>query len=269
MARGSGGRRPRIKETGRAPAIGGARLALLLLAAVLLLFYWKNLVGFPGGRVFFWEDFAEQNYPYRAFEAVELRRGSFPFWNPYQFAGMPFAADVQAAAFYPFNPLLALAAGGGRLSPVWVEGLGVLHALLGGFLLFLLVRYKTSSAYASILAGIAWALSGFWVVRMIHLNVLSVVAWTPLLLLLLLVACERRSLSAAAWGGIVLGVSLLGGAPQFSLYVLFALGALALYECVRPREPSARGAKRLLPFLYLGVILTIGGGAAAVQLLPT
>jgi hypothetical protein len=254
------------KRDGR---LGGARLALLVLAVLLLAFYWRNLVGIPGGRTFFWEDFLEQNYPYRAFEAIELRRGVFPFWNPYQFAGMPFVADVQAAAFYPLNAALALVAGPDSLSPVWVELEGVLHALLGGFFLFLLVRRTTRSDEAAILSAVAWALSGFFVVRMIHLNVLSVVVWTPLLLLFLQSACEDRSLSAAAWGGIALGLSLLGGSPQFSLYVLLLLGLFALVEVVRPAAGEARPGRRLAPFAYLALIGAIGFGIAAVQLLPT
>ena len=111
----------------------GALSLVLFLTAVLLVFYWKNLIGFPFQQTFFWEDFVYQNYPYRAFLAEQLREGTLPFWNPYQFGGMPYVADVQAAAFYPPNALLAIFVGGNGLDPRWVEMLGVLHALAGGF----------------------------------------------------------------------------------------------------------------------------------------
>ncbi|MFH1681444.1 MAG: hypothetical protein ABIH26_12490 [Candidatus Eisenbacteria bacterium] len=268
MARRGGGRRAPV-ERPPSRAGRGALLAVAVIGGILLAFYWRNLVGFPGERTFFWEDFLEQNYPYRAFEAEELRAGRLPFWNPYQFCGMPFVADIQAATFYPLNAGLALFVRDGRLAPVWVEAVSVLHALLGGFFLYLLVRYRTRCSYASILAGTSWALSGFFVVRMIHLNVLSVVAWTPLLLLLLLAAIERRSLAAAALGGVVLGISLLGGSPQFSLYVLLALGLLALYEALRPAGAAGSAAARLAPFGLLGLVVVIGFGVAAIQILPT
>lgn len=266
MARKRGGPRPPV---GAAPSRAGrgALLALLVIGGLLLAFYSRNLVGFPGERTFFWEDFLEQNYPYRAFHAEELRAGRFPFWNPYQFGGMPFAADVQASVFYPLNVLLALFVTSGRLAPVWVEALSVFHALLGGFFLYLLVRFRTSCTYASIVAGVSWALSGFFVVRMIHLNVLSVVVWLPLLLLLLLVAIERRSLAAALLAGVVLGISFLGGSPQFSLFILLALLLLAAHETVVPR--ARRGAARFAPFGFLAVAALVGLGLAAVQLLPS
>lgn len=243
-------------------------VAFAILAGVLLLFYWKTLIGFPAERTYFWEDFLYQNYPYRAFEAEELRRGEFPFWNPYQFGGMPYAADVQAAALYPPNIALTLFVEEGRLDPRWVEALSVLHALLGGFFFHLLLRSRTGCVWASLLGGIGWSLSGFFVVRMIHMNVLAVVAWAPLIFLLFLLSLERRSIAATAAAGVVLGISLLGGSPQYSLYLLFFLGLYGLYETLRPAE-GRRGISRLLPALSLGLILLIGFGIAAVQLLPT
>jgi len=242
---------------------------LLFLGVVLLLYYWRNLIGFPFARTWFWEDFLYQNFPYRVFQALELRDGVFPFWNPYQFGGMPYAADVQAAAFYPPNFLLALAVAGNRLSPVWVELLSVAHALLGGFFLFLLARRLTRCAYASALAGTAWALSGFFTVRMIHGNVLAVVAWFPLAILLYLRAVEKRSLSAALLGGVVFGVSLLGGSPQYSLFGIFLLGFLALYLAVRPFPDGKEKGKRWSAPLLALLLLAVAAGVASVQLLPT
>ncbi|MFH1279697.1 MAG: YfhO family protein [Candidatus Eisenbacteria bacterium] len=269
MARKRDRERPVRPVTGALRPAGRPNLvAFGLLAGVLLLFYWKPLIGFPGERTFFWEDFLYQNYPYRAFEAEELRRGDFPFWNPYQFGGMPYAADVQAAAFYPPNLALTLFVKEGALDPRWVEALSVFHALLGGFFFYLLLRSRAAGVWASLLAGIGWSLSGFFVVRMIHMNVLAVVAWAPLLSLLFLRAVERRSVAAASLGGVVLGVSLLGGSPQYSLYLLFLLGLHALYETVRPAE-GRPGAARFAPLLSLGVILLLGFGVAAVQLIPT
>jgi len=43
---------------------------------------------------FLWNDFVEQNFPYRLFAAVSLRHGELPLWTPYVFSGMPFFADV-------------------------------------------------------------------------------------------------------------------------------------------------------------------------------
>ncbi len=243
-------------------------LVLLSLAAMLLVFYWKNLFPIPFGQTFFWEDFVYQNYPYRAFLAEQLRQGVFPFWNPYQFAGMPYAADVQAAAFYPPNALLSLFVFDGRLDARWVELLEISHALAGGFLIALLVRYRMRCTYAATLAGAAWSLSGFFVVRMIHGNVLSVVAWLPLILLFFFISVDRRSVAAALLGGVVFGMSILGGAPQYSLFLMMVLGVIAMYEVIRPRQ-ARTGAARFLPLALLTLLLMIGVAISAIQSLPT
>ena len=244
--------------------------ALLLLgglAFLLLLFFWKNLIGFPFARTFFWEDFIYQNYPYRAFLAEQLRSGTLPLWNPFQFGGMPYVADVQAAAFYPPNALLALFVSSGRLDAVWVELLGIVHALAGGFFMGLLVRNRTRCTYAAAVAAIAWTFSGFFVVRMIHLNIISVIAWAPAILLLLILSVEKRSVSAALGGGLLFGLSTLAGAPQYTLYILFILGVYALTACAR--HSAEGGGKRLAPLLYLLLIVLTGGGVSAIQFLPT
>ncbi|MBN1826783.1 MAG: hypothetical protein JW958_11010 [Candidatus Eisenbacteria bacterium] len=267
---------PRAGGSGRGEVKGEERTAardalgvLLFLGAVLILYYWRNLIGFPFERAWFWEDFLYQNFPYRAFQAVELRGGTFPLWNPYQFGGMPYAADVQAAAFYPPNLLLAAGVAGGWLAPVWVELLSVAHALLGGFFLYIFVRRFTACAYASALAGTAWALSGFFTVRMIHGNVLAVVAWLPLALLFYLRAAERRSAAAAVLGGLFFGLSLLGGSPQYSLFGIFTLGLLALYLAARPFGEGGGWRRRAIPPALAALLLLVAAGVAAIQLLPT
>jgi len=57
---------------------------VLLLSLLLLLFIRIILK-----KGFFWEDFLEQNFPYRLFAARALHDGVFPFWNPYIFGSLP------------------------------------------------------------------------------------------------------------------------------------------------------------------------------------
>ncbi len=254
--------------SGRFPGFNRSPLgAALVIAGVLLLFYWKNLIGVPFEQKFFWEDFIYQNYPYRAFHAEQIADGTFPFWNPFQFGGMPFFADVQTAALYPPNWLLVPFAFDGTLEARWVMWLEVLHAFLGGLFLFLLVRNRTACAYAGLFAGLAYALSGIFVVRMIHANFLAVLAWAPLAWLFLIQAIERRSYTAALLGGLTVGIAMLGGAPQYSLYLLFVLGFTSLFYMVRDR---GNGSSALVfPALSLALIVIFAATLFGVQYLPT
>src|SRR3989344_2690923 len=44
-------------------------------------------------------------YPERTFANEMLGKGIIPLWNPYNFSGTPFLADLQSAIFYPLNIL--------------------------------------------------------------------------------------------------------------------------------------------------------------------
>ena len=90
-------------------------LIIVLLAGLVLLFYWRLVTpngadrqSFPPG------DFYAQFWAFATYEVRELSAGRLPLWNPYTFAGAPFWADVQSAVFYPPSLMvLLLAAPGG------------------------------------------------------------------------------------------------------------------------------------------------------------
>src|SRR5690242_14067970 len=44
--------------------------------------------------------------PAYVYEAERVRHGGFPFWNPYQGAGVPFLATLQPGALYPARLLM-------------------------------------------------------------------------------------------------------------------------------------------------------------------
>jgi len=253
---------------GRAPRAAWPLPALVfgVLLAAALLFYWPVLVGAPFGKAWFWEDFTEQNYPYRFYQSTHMRDGIFPLWNPYIFGGLPFAADIQSAAFYPPNWALALFAGGGELMPEAAEGVQVFHAVIGGLFAALLARNLFGSPGGALFAGIAYAFCSFMVVRMKHGNILEAAAWIPGVLLFLRLAFTRRSVAAAALAALLFGLSFLAGAPQYSLYCLMAAGLLATHEVlVVPRDERRvpAGVARAAIFGALGAVIA---GAA---LLPS
>ncbi|NNE09267.1 MAG: YfhO family protein, partial [Gemmatimonadetes bacterium] len=115
--------------------------------------------------------------------------------------------------------------------------------------------------------GLAYALSGIFVVRMIHANFLAVLAWAPLAWLFLIQAIERRSYTAALLAGFTVGIAMLGGAPQYSLYLLFVLGFTSLFYIARDR---GRGTGALaFPVVSLALTVVFAATLFAVQYLPT
>ncbi|KKS22964.1 MAG: hypothetical protein UU78_C0008G0014, partial [Candidatus Roizmanbacteria bacterium GW2011_GWC2_41_7] len=99
---------------------------ILFIVVIWLIFvhpyFFKNLVPFPSRYLvdFFppWNnlyahpykngampDIITQIYPWKQLTIDSWKSGQIPGWNPYQFSGNPHLANVQSAAFTPFNLL--------------------------------------------------------------------------------------------------------------------------------------------------------------------
>src|SRR5881275_1588069 len=98
-------------------------IVLGILLGLVFIFYYPILFG---GK-FLWEDFVEQEFPFRNFATSSLAAGHIPQWDPYVFSGMPFIADIQAAFWYPVNMIESLFVSGGHLSPVVMQWFIILH----------------------------------------------------------------------------------------------------------------------------------------------
>ena len=83
--------------------------AIILLAALVLLFFWRIITpriedraAFPPG------DFTDQFWAFRMYEARAFAEGRLPLWSDNFNSGHPFLADVQSAIFYPVSLIYTL-----------------------------------------------------------------------------------------------------------------------------------------------------------------
>lgn len=236
-------------------------VAISILAALFLFFYSGHLFG----NSFLWEDFVEQEFPFRTLAASSLAEGKLPHWNPYTFSGMPFLADVQVAFWYPPNMLQALFVSDGYLSPRVMQWFILLHILVAGAGMYLLVKkmFQTDD-WSALLAAIAYAFGGYMTAQVIHQMIVYHLALFPFVVLLFIRGFDSWKHSLAA--GLVLGVMYLAGHPQATLYLTFFLGLLALYEIgYRIRR------KQLAPLVIIRMIVPviIAAGIFAIELLPS
>src|SRR5947208_3277727 len=144
------------------PAITIPNFSPFVIAGILIglvfIFYWPILFG---GK-FLWEDFVEQEFPFRNLATSSLASGHLPQWNPYIFCGMPFIADIQVAFWYPMNMLQSLFVSGDHLSPVVMQWFIIMHYFIGAAGMFFLVKqiFRTDD-WSAIFAGIVYAFSGY------------------------------------------------------------------------------------------------------------
>ncbi|MBN2288536.1 MAG: YfhO family protein, partial [Candidatus Glassbacteria bacterium] len=240
-------------------------LPAVLLALLTLVFFWTIINHFAGKSYWLWEDFLYQNYPYRVFAATSLARGSFPFWNPYVFGGIPFFADIQTAVLYPFNLLLTVFADSESLSPYLVELTVVLHYFLAAMFTYRFLKLHRLETEAALLGAVTFAFSGFMATHAIHTNFISVFVWLPLILELFERMLSTGKLRYTLLCAGVLALSTMGGYPQYSLYINYVLVLYWLvYELARYREHgfSAAAAGWHLALLAFICLAGVGFNAA-------
>ena len=185
-------------------------------------------------------DLIIQNYAWKRFILNSLSGGEIPLWNPYLFAGAPFLAAGQHFAYYPFSLLflvlpLAQAYGWYTVSQLWLAGL----------LMYVFGRVLGLRRAAATLAGLIYQGCGFMVVSAaVFPMIIGAAAWLPLLLASIekIVATTgshtERHASAFPWaalGAIALGLQILAGHIEFTIYTLLVMAAYAAWRLL----PSA------------------------------
>jgi hypothetical protein len=229
-----------------------SRSRLTLVAAVLapLLLFLVRFDAFLRGGVLAFRDAGFFFVPWRTLLARQLAAGVFPWWNDALSAGRPFAADPNAALFWPLTPLLLW------LSPTV---LALVNAAVALLLCFVAARLAGLSALAGAAAASVLLFSG--VFQTLPLLFTSLCSAAPLPIALVaagrLARGEGRGRRLVTAIGIALALSALGGEP--ALAAIGGAGTLVVLL-------FAGGARRL-PALALAGALAVS--LAAVQVFPT
>jgi len=118
------------------------------------------------------------------------------------------------------------------------------------------------SRLSSLFAGMGYMLCGFFVAHIIHAHIIYILAWLPLIILLLNRGAQKQSLSYFVGAGLLLGATIFPGHPQITFYEFIFLGVYSFYLVLqfRPQKKLVY-AYYLLPFF-------IAGGISMVQILP-
>jgi len=237
---------------------------LLALIALCGLFFW-DVVCLPDDAILGGNDLSNMFLHWTEFAVSTLRQGQLPLWNPYIFSGVPFVANPQPALFYPPMWLALLMPATRALSLVIV-----LHIWLSGAGMYAWLRAEGADVTGSLAGALVVAFSGYFFVRIRsgHIGVITTEAWLPLVLWAFRQADEARSWKLAAFSGLPLGLSILGGHTASFVYVALGLLAYALYRGYRGWRGERTWRAALLPLLWLALMTAVGLALAAAQLLP-
>jgi hypothetical protein len=256
-----------------------ARRGSILFIALLGLTFFADLVLHPTQTLYSnCSDLFVLLLPYKRFLVHAWQQtGALPLWCPYSFAGVSFAHDISASAFYPLHwPLLLLPEEwlGAALS--WLV---VLHVIAAGWFMHAYASYQGLKGPGALVAAIGYMFAGKWLLHILgggHYNMVAL-AWLPLVLLWLEQAIRRRSLVRATWAGVAFALIVLGAFPYVTLYAglftaLWTLGT-ALEDCGYLGGSGARSQLRTVLALSrwagLGLwVALVAVALGAVQLLP-
>lgn len=199
-----------------------ARYRLLYPLPTLALLAW---VAFPlarGSDTFYLRDVLNTHLPLKHAQAEAMRSGTLPLLDPYRAAGQPLLGNPNAVPLYPDN-LLYLAG-----STLWALNAHFwLHLLLAAPAMAWLGHAWGLSRRAAWAAGVAYALSGYYLSHMSFYNLVAAATLAPAFAAACLRLAEgRRSGRWAAAAGGLWALLLLGGDPLLALLAL-ALGVSA------------------------------------------
>jgi len=237
----------------------------IFLITTFIFFYDQILM-----NSFFWEDFVEYVFPVQFYAAKAFSQGQIPFWNPYTFAGMPFLADIQVGFFYVFNRLLSLfTLTGGNLPVLALELIIILHFLIAQLNMYVLARFFKISSYGALISSISYSFSMFLVVHIIHPMIVYHLAWLPLILYLFLRSFDEDKFYFSILSGLVLGMALLSGHPQTTLYVLTLLGITGIFQLFFYIKGKLKLSQILKAVLLFFMPFVIAFGIFSIQYFPS
>jgi hypothetical protein len=247
-------------------------VARVFLTLGALLPYWRLLTF---SAIFVTDDgFASDIFngelPGRVLVGQLIRQGQAPVWTNQLCSGLPLAGSaadpIGLTVFSQLPPTAALDLF------VIVLLLVAAHGAYG------LARRFGADRPAAVLAGLAFAASGYIACQLKHLGIVSTIVWLPVGLALIdrtlgpsgdgaPPSPARRALFMAAFG-LVFAEQVLCGFPQSAYICALVYGSFALFCVIANRRRLGPLPAALTWLGGLGVAAVLGAAAGAVVLLP-
>jgi hypothetical protein len=243
-------------------------LARAFLTLGALLPYWR-LLTFGVIYVtddYFASDILNGELAGRVLVGQMVRHGQAPVWTNQLCSGLPLAGSAVDPIGLGVFSLLPTAAA--------LDLFVIVLLLVAAHGAYSLARRFGADRTAAILAGVAFAGSGYIACQLKHLAIVATVVWLPVGLVALdralgdeAISRARRALLLATFG-LVFAQQVLSGFPQSSYICALVYGSFALFRALVDRR-RFRSLPAWLPVLSgVGVATALGAAAGAVVLLP-
>jgi len=236
-------------------------LILFIFLCLVLTFFWRVIFL---REVWYVIDHSLQNYPFRAFFADGLKQGKLHLWCPYIYSGFPLFAESQTGFAYPFNLIFFF------LFPTSIAyhyGM-VFHYFLAGLFMYLFLRQIRLQRASSFFGAAAFMFSGFMVTRLLHVNIINVAVWLPLILFFIERGFETWKKHNFVYAGLSLGIQFLAGYFPVSLYILLGFSLYFVAKTVFVFSEKRSKQVLAMAIVFYLIVLVVGFGIGAIQLIP-
>jgi hypothetical protein len=233
-------------------------LSWLLLLILLNGFFFGDALF--SDMTFYARDVSTFHYPLKKLVTEAYKNGEWPLWNPFMQMGQPLLANPNSMALYPTQLFF-------HFLPFEVafEIHFVLHCMLAGVCSYLLARRLMLTRLSAFLAAGIYNFGGISLSFVNLFNILPVVAFLPLLGLVLdrVVRSQSAVNLALATGSLACFLLLLE--PLSSMAIALFLLLLLLFV-ILPEIPRIRWGKAIAVLL---LVMLSGLLLASIQILPT
>ena len=200
-------------------------LFLILLPPI---FFWRETLGL---RTLGDKDAVFWFFPAYKFVAEQIKSGSLPLWNPYQYSGAPMFAEWQAGALDPINWIYLIETTSRALT--FSLEISFALALLSTF------SYTRSLGFnrrAAVISAVIYGLSGFAVGRSLYPGFLRIIALAPFVLYFVERLYQKGRWRYVAGCALVVAWQVFAAHPQPLVYSSLLACGYALFCAMFRRD---------------------------------
>ncbi len=217
-----------IREQIFAPPVASQDILLIIFIWFLASLPWLS------GSHYIPYDSVDQFYPQSQFVVESLKGGELPWWNPYQYSGLPVFGDPQGMLFSLHTIAGVLL--GSPYTLYFFDLITLLHPIIGGIAIYTL-GYRISTPRVWVLsASLLFILGGVATSRLQHVPQIIAYAGLPIILLGLHYVKNSPGLFRAAVLGILVAFWAANANQVVFLGALLLLGA-AIYLILTSPKP--------------------------------
>ena len=238
---------------------------ILIILAAIIIFFQQIIIN---AKIFIspalgLSDYTLATIPWTDYLSSTLKTGRIPLWSWQMHAGFPFAQNGESGLFYPLNLLLNLIF---PLSTALNLYIIITFAIMA-LATYYFVRHLGLSKNAGLISSLSFTFAGGIVARLVHIQIIAIVAYLPLALLLLDKFLDSHKPFFLIFTSLILSFQILIYHPQTTMVCFLTFICYFIFRTFWAKKIPPR--EKIFRFLSLTIIFLLTFLLSAIQLIPS